>query len=271
MNFIEILKYIFLGIVQGFTEILPISSSGHLVLAQELLHLSEPGLRFEIFTNTASMFALILLFHQDLFRLIKHAFLFVFKKDKDAYKEDFLYLMKIIIAIIPIGIVGFIFRNHMGSIKGLLTVGISLMVTGIGLLYIYFTRNATKEHSDISFKDALCIGFFQMVAIFPGISRSGSTLVGGRISHLKIKSILKFSFLCYIFISIPTSLLGIYDLATTQDSIHFGLYLIAFLTTFLTTFITAKLVMKKLHITHMLYFGLYCLIIGLISFGLYFI
>ena len=85
-NFLEILKYIFLGFVQGFSEILPISSSGHLVLAQNLLKIEAPGLVFEMFTNTASFLALFLLLYKDIFRLIKHFFLYIFKRNEE-YKK----------------------------------------------------------------------------------------------------------------------------------------------------------------------------------------
>lgn len=262
--FIEIVKYIILGVVQGVTEILPISSSGHLVLAQNLLHIEAPGLIFEIFTNTASFLALLLLFHKDIIRLVKHVFIYIFKRDEKA-KADFYYVIKLLIAVIPIGIVGFIFKDQMGQIKNLLTVGISLMITGSLLLVIYYTRNIIKDHEEISYKDALIIGFSQMFAIFPGISRSGSTIIGGRLSKVRLRELLQFSFLCYIIISVPTALLGFYDLYQTTETINYLGYTLAFITTFIVTYITALLVMKKLAVKHMIYFGYYCLIIGLTS------
>lgn len=268
-TFIESIKYIILGIVQGFTEILPISSSGHLVLAQNLLNIEAPGLVFEIFTNTASFLALLILFHKDIIRLIKHFFIYLLKKNPDS-KADFFYVLKLLIAVIPIGIVGFIFKDQMALIKNLLTVGISLMVTGSLLLVIYYTRNFIKDHEEITFKDALVIGFTQMFAIFPGISRSGSTIIGGRLSKVSLKEILRFSFLCYIIISVPTALLGFYDLSQMHESINYLGYTLAFITTFIVTYITALLVMKKLEVKHMVYFGFYCLMIGLLAVIFYF-
>lgn len=261
----EIIKYILLGLIQGITEIFPISSSGHLVLFQRLFGLNEPGLVFEMFTNTASFLALFVLFYKDIFRLIQGFFGYLFSKEKQKYQDDFVYVMKLLIAIVPIGIVGFAFKDTMGSIKNLLTVGISLMVTGTLLLTIFFTRHAIVDHDEITFKDALLIGFTQAFAIFPGISRSGSTIIGGRSSRVSLKSILKFSFLAYIIISVPTSILGFYDLSKVTVIINWLGYSLAFVMTFLTTFLTGYLVMKKLKVDHMLYFGIYCFFVGLVS------
>lgn len=261
----EILKYILLGIVQGITEIFPISSSGHLVIFQEILGVKEPGLVFEMFTNTASFIALFLLFHKDIFRLIKGFFAHLFLKDKVKYKDDFIYTLKLLVAVIPIGLIGFLFKDKMAEIKNLLTVGIALMVTGILLLTIYFTRHTIEDHDEISLKDALTIGFAQALAIFPGISRSGSTIIGGRLSRVSLKSILKFSFLAYIIISVPTSILGFYDLSQMSVSVNWLGYGLAFLFTFIATFLTGYLVMKKLKVDHMIIFGLYCLVVGTIA------
>jgi len=261
----EILKYILLGIVQGITEILPISSSGHLVLFQEIINLKEPGLVFEMFTNMASFLALLLLFHKDILKLIKSFFLYLFTKENALYKNDFKYVIKLLIVVIPIGIFGLLFKDQMANIKNILTVGIALFITGSLLLTIYFTRNKIKDREEITYKDALIMGLVQSFAIFPGISRSGSTIIGGRASKVSLNSILKFSFLAYIIISIPTSALGIYDLIKLNESINIIGYTLAFLATFVTTFITAYLVMKKLKVEHMKYFGFYCLAVGLIS------
>ena len=265
----EIIKYIILGIVQGVTEILPISSSGHLVLFQELFGLHEPGLVFEMFTNMASFLALLILFHKDVIKLVKGFTLYIFSKEKEAYKEDFFYVIKLIIAVIPIGIFGLLFKDYMASIKNLLTVGLSLMATGALLLTIFFTRNSIKDHDEITYKDSIVIGLVQSFAIFPGISRSGSTIIGGRSSKISLQSILKFSFLAYLLISVPTSILGIYDLTQTTQSINVLGYSLAFIATFIFTFITGYLVMKKLRVEHMVYFGIYCSIVGLLAFSLF--
>ena len=102
-----------------------------------------------------------------------------------------------------------------------------------------------------------------MFAVVPGISRSGSTIIGGRVSKVSLKSILKFSFLCYIIISIPTAALGFYDLSKISESINWLGYILAFIVTFIVTFITAKLICKKL-VKHLIYFV--CLVVEFIAF-----
>lgn len=263
-NFIELLKYIFLGIVQGITEILPISSSGHLVLFQHILGLKLPGLGFEMFTNMASLIAMVIYFRKDLWSLFTDNLQFIFKKDRTK-KPAFDYALKLLIAVIPIGITGLLFKDYMDEFKSLLAVGIALMVTGMFLLYIYKNRNVSDAKSDITFVDAITIGLFQAIAILPGVSRSGSTIIGGLFRRVSLKALLRFSFLCYIIVSIPTSILAIMDV--TQASVEIDLvgYILAFIATLFTTYITANLVMKKLKTSHLLYFGIYVLTVGLIA------
>lgn len=271
-QFIEYIKYMILGLVQGITEILPISSSGHLVLFQHLLNLQEPGLTFEMFTNMASFIAIVLLFYKDIWTLIKHFFIFLFKpQQRDEVKDDFMYTVKLVIAIIPIGIAGLLFKDYMGEFKTLLSVGIALFLTGGLLIGIYLTRELRTSHEEVTFKDALIMGLTQMFAIFPGISRSGSTIIGGRVQSLSLKSILKFSFLCYILISIPTSALSIYEVIKLGEAINWAGYLLAFGITLVATYFTGKLVMKKLKVDHLIYFGIYCVLIGITAFVLHFV
>lgn len=271
-QFIESLKYLILGVVQGITELLPVSSSGHLSLFQELFKMEEPGLSFEIFTNMASLIAILLIFYKDIWALIKGSFLYIFKKEtREENQEDFFYSLKLIIAVIPIGIIGLLLRNHIAEINSLLTVGISLFVTGSLLLVVYITRNMHESHDEVSWKDACFIGVTQTFAIVPGISRSGSTFIGGRASRLSLKSIIKFSMLCYIIISIPTSFLGFYDISQQGHTINWLGYSLAFITTFIATYITARLVLKRLKVDHFIYFGIYCLVISSLAITFYFI
>lgn len=267
---IELLNYIFLGMVQGITEILPISSSGHLVLFQHILGVNLPGLGFEMFTNMASLLAMILFFRKDILTLIKDNLAFIFKKDKTK-KSAFEYALKLLIAVIPIGIIGLLFKNELAQFKTLLSVGIALMITGLFLLYIYRFRNETSNDDEISFKDALSIGLFQAIAVFPGVSRSGSTIIGGLFRRVPLKKLLKFSFLCYIIVSIPTSFLAIIEISDTAVEIDLIGYFLAFISTFIFTYFAAKLILKKLQIKHLIYFASYVITVGLIAVVSYFL
>ncbi|MGI6644455.1 MAG: undecaprenyl-diphosphate phosphatase [Bacilli bacterium] len=267
----EVIKYIILGIVQGVTEIFPISSSGHLVIFETMLGMEEPGLVFEMFTNTASFIALVILFHKDIWFLLKHFFGFIFVKDKrEEYRDGFFYSLKLMVMVIPLGIVGFIVKDYIGGIKNLLTVGICLFVTGALLVVIYATRNIIKEHDDITWKDAIIMGLTQTFAVLPGLSRSGSTIIGGRASRVSLKSILKFSFLAYLLISIPTGALNIVHLAQGSYDINWLGYSFAFVFAGLATFFTGYFVMKKLEVKHLIYFGIYCLVVGTAAFVTFF-
>jgi undecaprenyl-diphosphatase len=182
-----------------------------------------------------------------------------------AAKTDFLYVLKLMVAVIPIGILGLIFKDAVEDIKSLIFVGFALMVTGGLLLLIYRFRNQSETHDEVTFKDALFIGITQSIAILPGISRSGSTIIGGLSQKLSLKSLLKFSFLCYIIVSIPASLLSIIDLSSQTVSIDWVGYGLAFVSTLITTYLAAYFVMKRLQIKHLLYFGIYCLSVGCIA------
>ncbi|CCV65852.1 Undecaprenyl-diphosphatase (Bacitracin resistance protein) [Paracholeplasma brassicae] len=263
-EFIELIKYLILGIVQGFTEILPISSSGHLVLFQHILNLKQPGLVFEMFTNTASFLALFIFFSKDIIHLIKQTWSFVIKGDKEA-KNDFFYVLKLIVAIIPIGIVGLLIKDHLDGFKTPLFVGLALLLTGSFLFYIYKNRNENNLNEEITFKNALVIGLIQVAAVFPGISRSGSTIIGGLFQKVSLKSLLKFSFLCYIIISVPTSLLSAIELSNATFEINILGYGLAFLSTFVATYFAAYLLMKKIEVRHLKYFAIYCFTIGLVA------
>ena len=113
-NILLLLKYIFLGIIQGFTEPLPISSSGHLVIFQELFNLSIEGINFEIIVNPGRLIAIIIIFYKDIVSLIKNTYLYIFKK-QEQYKKDFLYVVMLVIAVIPAGLIGFIFKDTFPS------------------------------------------------------------------------------------------------------------------------------------------------------------
>ncbi|MGI6675240.1 MAG: undecaprenyl-diphosphate phosphatase [Bacilli bacterium] len=272
MDYIEILKYILLGLVQGISEIFPISSSGHLIIFQNILDIEMPGLVFEMFTNTASFLALILLFAKDIWILLKGFFRFIFKKEtRKEDKETFLYVLKLALAVIPIGVAGLIFKDRVSELKSLLFVGLALSITGALLLAIFLTRKLIKEHENVTFKDAFIMGLTQAFAIIPGISRSGSTIIGGRASRLSLKSVLKFSFLAYLVISIPTSFLNIYELTQVSESINWLGYSLAFIVTFGATYLTARLVMKKLEVKHLIIFSAYCLVVGAVMFVLHFV
>lgn len=277
---IDIIKFLVLGIIQGITEVFPVSSSGHLaifVLLSNELHIGSPIDidNIEIFlmiTNFGSLIAMIIFFWNDLISLLKSAISFIFKhkesKENTVIMDDMRYILKLLIAVIPLGIAGLIFADYLDKFSSLLFVGISLLITGIMLYTVYHLRNKNYTN-EITYKRSFIISIFQMFAIFPGISRSGITMIGGLSQKIELKKVLKFSFLAYIAISIPVSVKGIIDALDVSESINVIGYFMAFLTSFIFTFLTVKVLYKYVKVNNLVYFAIYCILFGLLSIILY--
>jgi len=260
----ELFKYIILGLTQGITEPLPISSSGHLLIFKKLLKSSMINdLNFEIFLNFGSLIAIIFLFRKDITIIIKDFFLFI-KTKKEKYYSNFKYALLIIIGTIPAGLIGFLFKDVIERVfSNVKFVGVSLLVTS---LFLFSIRNikGSKKDEDISFIDSLFIGLFQAVALLPGISRSGSTIVGGSLNNLSRESALKFSFLLYIPISLATMLLGILDFSASSNFNNLIMfYIIGTLVSAVATYFSAKLFIDIVKKGKLIYFVYYCLFAGI--------
>lgn len=265
---IEWIKYIILGIVQGITEILPISSSGHLTLFTNLFQMDTSNLTiFLMLTNTGSFLAILYFFRKDIVSLVVNSFGYVFQK-KEIYKDDLLYALKVLVAVIPVGIVGLLFEDLLPD--DLLTVGVALLLTGSLLFYIYSNRHF-EYNKTVGFKNALIVGVFQMFAIIPGISRSGITLTGGLIQKIPLKQAMKFSFLSYVAISIPVSILGIVRVSNVSEPIHLGGYLVATFLSFVFSYLAVKWLYEYVKIKNLIYFSVYCFVVGSMTLILYFI
>ncbi len=259
----NLLKYLFLAIIQGFTEPIPISSSGHLIIFKSILNSGVLNdLNFEIILNFGSLVAIVIYFWKDIISLVKDFFLYIKTKDKK-YFSNFRYCILIIIGTIPAGIIGLLFKDTIEELlNNVKIVGIALLVTA---LFLFLIRNikGKKEDKDISYIDALIIGLFQSVALLPGISRSGATIVGGMMRDLKRDVAFKFSFILYIPISLATMILGVKDLVESSISINMWIiYGIAMILSGIVTYISTKWfnnIMKK---GKLIYFVIYCLIVG---------
>ena len=207
----KLFMYMLLGFIQGFTEPIPVSSSGHLVIFNSLLNVEAfKDLNFEIITNFGSFLAILFFYRKEIVNIIKDFFMYI-KTKKDKYKENYKYAWYIVIATIPAGIFGLLFKDTIESITSVKIVGISLLITAI-LIFMVINIKGTKEKKDMTIIDALIIGLFQVIALFPGISRSGSTLVGGMSRNLTRETAFKFSFMLYLPISLATMTLGINDI-----------------------------------------------------------
>ncbi|GMG66699.1 undecaprenyl-diphosphate phosphatase [Tetragenococcus halophilus] len=263
-NLWTLFQYFILGIVQGITEPIPVSSSGHLIIARELFNIEASGLSFEIFVNFASLLAVMLIYRQDIVRLIVNTWKFLFKGDRTV-KNDFMFVVYLIIATIPVGIIGVLFGDVLGEVlSGTNVVGITLLITA---LFLWLIRNlqGRKQDGEISTKDAVIVGFAQAVATTPGISRSGATIVASMLVGMKKETALRFSFLLYIPVSLGTGILEIPEIV--QDPAMGQLwapYLLAFITTFVASYFGLKLFMNVMRQGKLEYFAYYCVAVGLL-------
>ncbi|MFS0559347.1 undecaprenyl-diphosphatase UppP [Terribacillus sp. 179-K 1B1 HS] len=258
-------KYIVLGIIQGISEPIPISSSGHLIIAQHLLGLGVEDLSFEVVVNTASLIAVILVYKSEITRLAVSSYQYLWKRE-DSQKDDFKLVLYLIIGTIPAAVLGFLLNDFIGeNLKSTFTVGVALLLTAISL---FFIRNiqGTKNMHKMSWKEALLIGLGQAIALIPGISRSGATVVTAMLTGLNRDTALMFSFLLYIPVSLGASILEIPDLFhqnfTSENLIA---YAAAFLASLVCTYFALKWFIDIMKKGKLIYFSIYCLFLAIIT------
>lgn len=258
-----LIKYIVLGIIQGFTEPLPISSSGHLMIFKELFKSKILNdMNFEIIVNFGSLIAILFLYKKEIINIIKDFFLYLKTRNKN-YKLNYKYAWLIVIGTIPACIFGLFLKDFIENIFTIRVIGLMFIITAL-LLYMIKDIKGSKEKEDITFIDALIIGLFQVLALIPGISRSGATVVGSMKRNLKRETALNFSFMLYIPISIATFILGITDLNAKTDLLI--PYLISMAISCIATYFSTKLFINITKKGKLIYFSIYCFIIGTIIF-----
>lgn len=260
----SILVYLLLGIVQGLTETIPVSSSGHLMIIKTILDKSIDFDSIAILTNFGSLIAIIILFWNDIISLIKSFFSYLKTKDKK-YKSEYNYCWMIVLGCIPAGLMGLVVKklDLFDKIENNVSiVGFSLIVTAI-LLFIIKDFKGTKDDNKIGVKEALTVGCMQIIGLFPGISRSGSTIVGGMTAKLKRDTAFKYSFMLYMPLSIAASLLELTDLTISSSLIPH--YVIAIGSACIVTLLVTKWFRKIVNEGKLIYFSIYCFVVGLLT------
>lgn len=241
------LNEILLAIVQAVTEFLPISSSGHLALISNII--GKPDIFFFTVLHLASLLAVLIFTRKELAKLITF--------DK-RYSKMWLFL---IIGTIPAVVFALFFKDIIeASFSSFLFLGVAFIFTGFILLFTRFSR----QYSKLNYKNSLLIGIFQILALFPGISRSGMTISSGLFSGLKKEEAVKFSFLLFIPLSV-----GAFLSELGKFYFNFSL-LISFIITFLLSLIFLNLLLVIVKRKAFWLFAFYCFIIGIISLVLYF-
>jgi undecaprenyl-diphosphatase len=257
-----------LGVLQGITEFLPISSSGHLVLGQELLQLnSNKGITFEIVVHFGSLMSIVLYYRSDLIRLIQEFWslltnppLLIRLRDWSIDQRMILY---IIISMIPAFLVGIFLKSHIErAFESPVWVSSMLIITG---LILFSTKFIKKNTLRLNFSHALWIGVAQAIAILPGISRSGSTIAMAQHLGLSRDESARFSFLMVIPVIAGAMLLEIVELAQTDMHFEVMPLMVGFLSSAVSGFFALVLLIKVIKRFGIHWFAIYCWSIGLLG------
>ena len=254
----EVLNAIILGIIQGLTEFLPVSSSGHLEIAKFLLgedKLANESLLMTVVLHCATAFSTIVIFRKEILEIFKGLLSF-------NNNESFWFSVKIIISMIPAAIIGFFFDSEVELLfNGNLTiVGIMLIVTG---LLLFMADKAKVTEKKINLKTAFLIGISQAIAIIPGISRSGATISTAVLLGIDKENSAKFSFLMVVPLILGKVLKDILDSENLISDQSLYPLLIGFIFAFLTGIFACKWMIKLVKNSKLKYFSYYCFIIGL--------
>lgn len=260
MSWIEAL---ILGILQGLTEYLPVSSSGHLAIGSALFGIEgEDNLTFTIVVHVATVLSTLVILWKEINWIFRGLFKF-------QMNEETRYVVNIIISMIPIGIIGVFFKDYVEDIfgSGLLVVGCMLLITALLLTYSYYAKPRPKEK--ISIKDAFIIGLAQACAVLPGLSRSGSTIATGLILGNKKESLAQFSFLMVIPPILGEALLDgmkiVKDASMAGAEISTLSLIVGFLAAFISGCIACKWMINIVKKGKLIYFGIYCAIAGILT------
>ena len=259
------LEALILGIVQGLTEYLPVSSSGHLAIGSYLFGIDgADNLTFTILVHVATVLSTFVVLWSEIDWILKG--LFKFKMNAETK-----YFINILVSMIPIGIVGVFFKDKVEEIfgSGLLIVGCMLLLTAALLIFSYYAKPRPKEH--ISWKDALIIGVAQACAVMPGLSRSGSTIATGLMLGNKKESLAQFSFLMVIPPILGEALLDVLKVLKGEEAFG-GIdalpLLVGFLAAFLAGCLACKWMISIVKKGKLVWFGVYCIIAGIVAIAL---
>ncbi|MCD6177155.1 MAG: undecaprenyl-diphosphate phosphatase [Candidatus Cloacimonetes bacterium] len=263
----EIIKAIILGIIQGLTEFLPVSSSGHLVLAGHYLNFSNPDIGFEVILHLGSLFAVLLYFRKDILSLLKSLFLFKNKELEHTRNRNTIFY--IIVATTITGILGLYFEDSLTkAFSSLYIPSFMLIVTGF-ILYLSdkIEPEGIKTHQ-LGIKKSIIIGLAQAFAILPGISRSGTTITVGIFTGLDREDATKFSFILSIPAILGASILKFSNILNIDKSLWLS-YFLGTLAAFISGYAVISLLISVVKKQKLRYFAYYCWLIAIITLILY--
>ncbi|MBO7458772.1 MAG: undecaprenyl-diphosphate phosphatase [Paludibacteraceae bacterium] len=256
------LEALILGIVQGLTEFLPVSSSGHLEIGHELLGTSgEENLTFAIIVHVATVLSTLAILWAEVSKLFRGTFTTLkWNKEKD-------YVAKILVSMIPVFIVGMFLKDQVEAFfgNGLLLVGICLIITAALLaLSEWLQKKRHKAGHEVTYKDAIIIGIAQACAVLPGLSRSGTTIATGLLCGVKKESVAQFSFLMVLIPILGEAFLDLIKLLSGELTSELGIVpaVVGFAAAFLTGCFACRFMIEIVRRQRLIWFALYCLIVG---------
>ena len=264
---------ILLGLVQGLTEFLPVSSSGHLMIAKELLGVDAEGfLDFTVLVHFGTVLSTIVVFWGAIMTLFKGLFKFRYTAETD-------YICKLIVSMIPVAVVGFFFKDAVEGLFGdsLIVVGVSLCVTALLLFFSDFASGPhgwVKENTHrggISFLQAFIVGCGQALAVIPGLSRSGTTIATGLMTGVKRDEMARFSFLMVLVPIIGEQFLSVVKSLKDTGEFFSGAIspvclLLGFITAFISGFLACKVMIALVKKSKLSWFAIYCAVVAILIF-----
>ena len=262
----EIFESIILGAVQGLTEFLPVSSSGHLQLVKALLGVElEENLTFDIVLHAATVLSTVVVLWSEVWWLIKGIF-------SRGMNEEKSYFLKLVISMIPIGVVGFCLKDYIDALLSseyvMLVVGGMLLFTAALLSFAYYARPRVKE--TISYRDAFIIGVGQGIAAMPGLSRSGTTIATGILLGNKKSAVATFSFLMVLAPIMGQALLDIVDGGFAIEGVATAPLIAGFVSAFVVGCLACKYMINIVKKGKLIWFATYCAVVGVVAIITYF-
>lgn len=256
----EWFEALILGLVQGLTEFLPISSSAHLEITKNLFGITgEENLYFSVLVHGGTVVSTLVVFRKEIFQLLTGIFKFRYNKETE-------YIFKIIVSTIPVFIVGMFFKNFIEGFfdgQSLKFVGSMLLITAILLTFTFFYQ--PKKQRTITYLDAFIIGISQAIAVLPGISRSGATISTGLLIGNDKNEIAQFSFLMVLIPILGENFLELIKGDVVTVSIPISSMIIGFFSAFISGIFACKIMINIVKKGKLIGFAIYCAIIGLIS------
>ena len=255
MNWFEAVVF---GLIQGLTEFLPVSSSGHLEIAKALFGVNpEASFYFTVAVHGATVLSTIVVFRKEIVTLFEGILKFKMNVETS-------YVLKIIVSMIPVGIIGLLLKNPVKNLfnGNMAFIGLMLLITSAVLACAHFIR---KRDRNIGYIDALIIGIAQAVAVIPGISRSGITIATGLMIGNKKEDIARFSFLMVLVPVIGANLLEVFSMEISKGTTGTSVILIGFITAFFSGYLACRWMIGLVKRSKLIWFAIYCAIAGLLS------